>query len=192
MSTALIEYFSKFITLTEEEISFIERVYKERKVDKREFLLKAGEICKYSTFIVEGCFKMYCHDSDAKEHIVQFGIENWWIGDIHSFQKETPSRVYIKALEKSTILQIKKKDQLELFERFPRFNQVFKTLAENAIVSLQYRIIRNISYTAEERYLNFIKMYPDLFNRVSNVQIASYLGVTPEFLSTVRKNLVGK
>ena len=128
-------------------------------------------------------------DPNGKEHNLQFAIEKWWIGDIGSFHSEEPSRLYIEAIENSIILQIKKEDQWKLFVDYPKFNRIFRVLAENAIVSLQNRILQNISSTAEERYLEFSKNYPQLFNRISNVQIASYLGVTPEFLSTIRKNI---
>ena len=128
-------------------------------------------------------------DDKGKEHNLQFAIENWWIGDIGSFHTEEPSKLYIEAMENSIILQIKKEDQLKLFVDYPKFNRIFRVLTENALVSAQRRILQNISSTAEERYLDFLNRYPYFFNRISNVQIASYLGVTPEFLSTIRKKI---
>ena len=133
---------------------------------------------------------MYYVNDRGKEYNLQFAIENWWIGDIGSFHSEEPSVLNIEALENSTILQIKKADQLKLFVDYPKFNRIFRVLAENALVSTQRRVLHDISSTAEERYLDFVKRYPQFFNRISNVQIASYLGVTPEFLSTIRKKLV--
>ncbi len=168
----------------------VEEVFKERSVKRRQFILQEGDVCNHSTFVVEGCFKMYMVDPNGKEHNLQFAIENWWIGDVGSFYSEAPSKLYIEALENSMILQAKKEDQLKLFVNYPKFNRIFRVLAENAMVSQQNRILQNISSTAEERYLYFLEKYPQLFNRISNVQIASYLGVTPEFLSTVRKKLV--
>lgn len=186
----LIDYFNKFLPLSEEEMAFVEEIFKERSVKRRQFILQEGDVCRHNTFVVEGCFKMYLVDPNGKEHNLQFAIENWWIGDIGSFHSEEPSRLYIEAIEHSTILQVKKEDQLKLFVDYPKFNRIFRVLAENAMVSLQNRILQNISSTAEERYLHFLEKYPQLFNRISNVQIASYLGVTPEFLSTIRKKLV--
>ena len=185
----LIDYFNNFLPLDEGEKSAVEEVFKERKVKRRQFILQEGDVCKHNTFVVVGCFKMYMVDSNGKEHNLQFAIENWWIGDIGSFHSVKPSKLYIEALENSIILQCKKEDQLKLFVDFPKFNQIFRVLAENAMVSLQKRILQNISSTAEERYLDFIDRYPHFFNRISNVQIASYLGVTPEFLRTIRKNI---
>ena len=185
----LIDYFNNFLPLDEDEESVVEGVFKERSVKRRQFILQEGDVCKHNTFVVEGCFKMYMADSNGKEHNLQFAIENWWIGDIGSFHSEKPSKLYIEAIENSIILQCNKEDQLKLFVDYPKFNRIFRVLAENAMVGLQNRILQNISSTAEERYLEFSKKYPQLFNRISNVQIASYLGVTPEFLSTIRKNI---
>lgn len=185
----LIDYFNQHLSLTSEEVDFIEEVFVAKRVKRRQFILQEGDVCKYNTFVVEGCFKMYCIDENAKEHNLQFAIENWWIGDIGSFHSEEPSKLYIEALEHSHILQIKKEDQLRLFVEHPKFNRIFRVFTENALVSAQRRILQNISSTAEERYLDFMKRYPDFFNRISNVQIASFLGVTPEFLSTIRKKL---
>ena len=185
----LINYFENHLPLNEEEKSAVEEYFKERRVKRRQFILQEGDICKHNTFIVEGCFRMYTVDDKGKEHNLQFAIENWWIGDISSFHSEKPSKLYIEALENSIILQCKKEDQLKLFVDYPKFNRIFRVLAENAMVSLQNRILQNISSTAEERYLDFAERYPHFFNRISNVQIASYLGVTPEFLSTIRKKI---
>lgn len=185
----LIAYFNKLLPLDEEEISIVESVFKERKVKRRQLILQAGDICKHNTFVVEGCFRMYLVDEKGKEHNLQFAIEDWWIGDIGSFHSGEPSKLYIEAMEHAVILQIKKEDQLRLFVEYPKFNRIFRVITENALVSAQRRILQNIGWTAEERYLDFLKRYPHFFNRISNVQIASYLGVTPEFLSTIRKKI---
>lgn len=132
---------------------------------------------------------MYMLDHDGKEHNLQFAIENWWIGDIASFHREDPSRFYIEAMENSVVLQIKKAEQLSLFIDYPKFNRIFRIFTENELASYQRRVIQNISSTAEERYTDFINRYPDFVNRISNVQIASFLGITPEYLSTIRKKL---
>jgi CRP-like cAMP-binding protein len=185
----LIDYFSNYTPLSKEEIATLESAFAERKIKRRQFILQEGDVCKLNTFVIEGCFRMYLVDENGKEHNLQFAVENWWIGDIGSFHSGEPSRLYIEALENSTILQIKKEDQLKLFVEHPKFNRIFRVFTENALVSCQNRILQNISSTAEERYLDFVKRFPFFFNRISNVQIASYLGVTPEFLSTIRKKI---
>lgn len=186
---ALIKYFENHLLLNNEEKSAVDEYFKVRTIKRRQFILQEGDICKHNTFVVEGCFRMYMIDEKSKEHNLQFAIENWWIGDIGSFHAEEPSKLYIEAIENSIILQIKKEDQLKLFVEYPKFNRIFRVLAENAIVGLQKRIIQNISSTAEERYLDFVNRHPQFFNRISNIQIASYLGVTPEFLSAIRKKI---
>ncbi len=185
----LIDYFENHLPLNEEERFVVEKVFKEKRVKRRQFILQEGDVCRHNTFVLEGCFKMYMVDPNGKEHNLQFAIENWWIGDIGSFHSEKPSRLYIEAIENSVVLQVTKEDQLNLFVDYPKFNRIFRVLAENAMVKLQNRILQNISSTAEERYLSFVERYPYFFNRISNVQIASYLGVTPEFLSTIRKKI---
>jgi len=186
---ALIEYFNRILPLDENEIAIVKEFFKERKVKKRQFILQEGEICKHNTYVLEGCFRMYFVDPNGKEHNLQFAIENWWIGDLGSFHSNSPSKLNVEAIENSIILQANKEDQLKLFTDYPKFNQIFRVLAENAMIGLQRRVLQNISSTAEERYLDFLKRHPQLFNRISNVQIASYLGVTPEFLSTIRKKI---
>jgi CRP-like cAMP-binding protein len=186
----LIDYFEKHLPLNDDEKFIVEEVFKERSVRRKQFILQEGDICNKNTFIVEGCFRTYMVDDKGKDHNLQFAVENWWVGDIGSFHSGTPSKLYIEAVEHSIILQIKKEDQLRLYVDYPKFNRIFRVLAENAIVSMQNRILQNISSTAEERYLDFVERYPGFLNRISNVQIASYLGVTPEFLSAVRKKIL--
>lgn len=185
----LIEYFDRLLELDEVEKSVVGEVFKGKRVKRRQFILQEGDVCKFNTFVVEGCFRMYMVDQIGKEHNLQFAVENWWIGDIGSFHSEQPSQLYIEAMENSVILQIAKQDLLRLFVEHPKFNRIFRVITENALVSTHRRILQNISYTAEERYLDFLALYPQFINRISNVQIASYLGVTPEFLSTIRKKL---
>jgi len=186
---AIIEYFSKLLPLDDDEIEAVKRAFNERKVKRRQFILQEGDVCQLNTFVVEGCFRMYFVDDKGKEHNIQFAVENWWIGDIGSFHSEEPSKLYIEAIENSIILQIKKQDQLDLFVNYPKFNLIFRVFTENALVACQRRVLQNISSSSEDRYIDFVKRHPYFFNRISNVQIASFLGVTPEFLSVIRKNI---
>ena len=184
---SLISYFDNFLTLSAEEKQAVRKSFSEKRVKRGRFILQEGDVCKLNTFVVEGCFRMYMIDDNGKEHNLQFAIENWWIGDIASFHSEEPSRFYIEAMENSVVLQIKKEDQMRLFVDYPKFNRIFRVFTENALISFQRRVLQNISSTAEERYIDFVNRYPDFFNRISNVQIASFLGITPEFLSTILK-----
>lgn len=186
---SLIAYFNNILPLTDEEANAVRNGFFEKRVKRRQFLLQEGDVCKLNTFVVEGCFRMYMSENNGKEHNLQFAVENWWVGDIASFYSEEPSRLNIEAIENSVVLQIKKEDQLRLFVYYPKFNRIFRVFTENALISYQRRVLQNISSTAEERYLDFLNRYPLFINRISMVQVASYLGMTPEFLSTIRKKL---
>ena len=188
----IIDHFSDYLPLNSDEIQALENRLVERTIKRKQFILQEGDICNKYTFVVSGCFKMYKVDTQGKEHNLLFSIENEWISDIGSFHSEKPSELYIEALEQSTILQLPKEDLLYLYVNHPKFDRNFRVIIENEFIQLQKRVLHNISSTAEERYLDFLNCFPDLFNRISNVQIASYLGVTPEFLSKVRKNMSTK
>lgn len=186
----LIESFSNdLFPLSEEEINQLKSRFKERRIKRRQFILQEGDVCKHYTFVSDGCLKLYKIDQSGKERNLQFAIENEWISDLGSLYSETPSDVYIEALEQSTILQIEVKDLVYLYTHFPNIDRRFRVVIENSFIYLQKRMFQNISATAEEKYLFFFNTRRDLFNRISNVQIASYLGVTPEFLSTIRKKI---
>ena len=186
----LIENFSNdLFPLGEEEINQLKSKFKERRIKRRQFILQEGDICKHYTFVSDGCLKLYKIDQNGKERNLQFAIENEWISDLGSLYSETSSEVYIEALEQSTILQIERKDLYYFYTHYPNIDRRFRVVIENSFIYLQKRMFQNISATAEEKYLFFYNTRRNLFNRISNVQIASYLGVTPEFLSTIRKKI---
>lgn len=183
------EYFESYLPLADEEVEVLAQFMTSRQVKRRQFILQENDVCTHYTFIVKGCFKMYKVDAQGKEYNLQFAIENQWILDIGSFHSEQPSELYIEALEPSLILQLQKPNLLHLYRNHPKFDRNFRVMIENQYIKLQQRVLQNISTTAEEKYTRFMEDYPQLFNRISNVQIASYLGVTPEFLSKIRKRI---
>lgn len=155
-------------------------------------ILYEGIICRHYSFVVKGCFRMYGIDDKGKEHNIQFAAENDWITDIGSFYSDKPSKLYIEAIEPSVILQIEKLDLYFLYISIPKISIIFKVIIENKFVELQNRVLQNISSTAQQRYLSFLEQYSNLALRLPNTQIASYLGITPEFLSKIRKELSSK
>ncbi len=159
---------------------------------RKEFFLQEGRVCHHYGFVLQGCFRTYSTDTTGKEHNLQFAAENDWIVDISSFYSNKPSRLFIETLEPSHILIIEKNDLLYLFQHNRKMSRYFKVIFENKFVEMQNRVLQNISSTAEERYLTFLEQYPNLSNRLPGIQIASYLGVTPEFLSKVRTDLARK
>jgi CRP-like cAMP-binding protein len=186
----LIDSFKKIFPLSSQEREALISRFLERRIKRRGFILQQGDICKHFTFIVSGCFKMYAIDQAGKEHNMQFAAEGEWIADLASFYSEKPSGVHIEAMEPAVILQIKHDDLLDLYIGYHRFDRHFRIIVETKYIELQNRVLQNISVTAEQRYLNFLDQFPELANRLPNTQIASYLGITPEFLSKIRKVLV--
>ncbi|HEY1008644.1 MAG TPA: Crp/Fnr family transcriptional regulator [Daejeonella sp.] len=188
----LINYFKNYFPLKEKEQEELLGRFAERTIKRRGFILQEGDVCRHFTFVVKGCFRMYAIDKAGKEHNIQFSAENDWIADLSSFYSERPSGVYIEAIEPSSILQIKHSELLHLYTTYPKFDRNFRIIIEHKYIALQKRVLQNISSTAEERYLSFLEEYPHLANRLPNTQIASYIGVTPEFLSKIRKDLSHK
>lgn len=180
------------LPFSENEKELILSRFHSLKIMRKKRILNEGEICKHYTFVSKGCFKMYAIDDKGNLHNIQFAAEGDWIADIGSFYAENPSKLYIEAIETSEILQIEQHDFYFLLLNIPKLSRIFKVIIENKYVELQNRVLQNISSTAQERYLNFLVQYPHLKNRLPNTQIASYLGITPEFLSMIRRDIAGK
>lgn len=180
---------SRFINLTDDEFVFFTSLLKHRKLKKKQYFLQAGDICRYEGFVIKGCLRTFSIDEKGQEHVLQFAIEDWWTGDLHSFLTDTPSAYSIEALEETEVLQIDKESIEKLYATVPKFERFFRILIQNAFIALQKRIINSMSDKAEDRYKEFIKKYPHLEQRLPQHQLAAYLGITPEFLSRIRKQL---
>lgn len=187
----LFTFFDNYLPLTVEEQALFETRVVQRKLKRKQLLLQEGFACKYYTFVVKGCFRMYGVDEKGSEHNLQFAAENDWIADIGSFHSEKPSRLFIEAVEPSAVLQIEKQDLYFLYLAMPKLDRIFKVIIEHNFIELQNRVLQNISSTAQQRYLAFLEQYPLLALRLPNTHIASYLGITPEFLSKIRSELRG-
>lgn len=193
MHTELIlQNISRHIQLDTTETDFFISLLQCRKLKRQEFLLKPGDICKTENFIVKGCLRTYTIDKNGFEHIVMFGIEDWWVGDLFSFLTQSPATYFIDALEETEVLQISKANLDKLYDRVPKFERFFRLILQNAFIAQQLRINQNLSFTAEQRYLDFITKHPKLEQRLSQKQISSYLGITPVFLSMLRRKLSNK
>jgi len=185
----LIGYFDKMIPLNDEEKELVKGKFYHRLYRKRQYVLQEGDVCGYMNFVVRGCLRMYKIDDQGGTHILQFAAENYWINDIGSFHGLQPSALNIDTLEDTVVLQINRDDLITLYTQAPKFDRIFRVLIENSYVRLQQRLLQNISSTAEERYKFFLDIYPHLANRLAQVQIAAFLGITPEFLSRLRNRM---
>jgi CRP-like cAMP-binding protein len=188
----LIDNFKQFFPLNKEEQEVLKRLFTLRIVKKKGFLLQEGDVCRHYFFVVTGCFKMFAIDSNFREHNLQFAAEGDWIMDFQSFYNEAPSQLYIEAVEPAIVLQIQHTDLLYLYTNYHKFDHNFRVIVERKLQEYQNRILLNISANADERYFAFRKQYSHLLNRLPSTQIASYLGITSEFLSKIRKKALDK
>lgn len=187
MFDVLHAYLSQRMPLTTEQFSFIQTLFIPKHLAKGEFLIREGEVAKYGAFVARGCLRSYVVDNKGKEHIVQFAPENWWLTDINSIMHGSPSLYFMDALEPSDVLLIDAPSHKKMMEEIPGFANAFIAGQQKHTASKDKRIINSLTATAEERYQNFLHTYPSIAQRVPQHMLASYLGVTPETLSRVRK-----
>jgi CRP-like cAMP-binding protein len=193
MNTALIlANVSRHIDLDKIETDFFVSVLEPRNLERKKLYLQAGTVCKYSAFVVDGALKSFTVDKDGKEHILSIAIRDWWIADMYSYISRKPAVLTIETIADSEVLLLSYENQQLLYERVPKFERFFRILVENSLVANQERLMDNLSSSAEERYLRFIKKYPAIPSCVPQHSIASYLGITPEFLSKIRGRLAKK
>lgn len=185
---------SKHISLEGEEVTYFISLLRQRRVPKKSFVLKEGQICKKIYFVHAGTLRAFFANKSGKESTIMFAVQDWWITDMHCFINRLPAMLNIQAVEDSAVLQLLKDDLESLFLRVPKFERFFRIIMQNAYIREQLRVIQNLSLSAEERYESFLSKYPQVSRQVTQKQIASYLGITPEFLSMIRrkKGKIGK
>lgn len=175
--------------ISNDEFEEIKIFFQPKILKRRQFLLRKGEICRYSAFVEKGCLRSYTIDNMGEEHILQFAIENWWIGDQHSFLTGEPSSYFIDALEDSEVLLINKQNYEDFIKYSPKIESFFVQLTQNNRAALEKRISSFLSMTAEEKYICMLDTYPNIVQRVPQKHVASYLGITPESLSRIRGHI---
>jgi CRP-like cAMP-binding protein len=178
---------SKHISLSEEEKEYFLSILQPKKLRRRQYLVQAGEPCRYECFVNKGCLRQYYVDDRGSERILSFAVEDYWISDMYGLIMGQPALTNIDALEDCELILIEKNAFEELLVRVPKFERFFRIILQRAFVSHQRRIIENISLQAEERYCRFVERYPALEQRLPQKQIAAYLGITPESLSRIRR-----
>lgn len=189
-SSQIIRNIEQHISLDEEEKVKFLSMLSSKKVRFRQYLLEEGDICHQSFFVNTGCLRAFSVDKNGVEHVLSFAPEGWWIADLYSLISQKPGNLFIEALKESEVLILTKDNQLKLYQDIPKFERLFRILAENALVASQQRLNDNLSLSAEERYENFCKKYPTLINTLPQKQIASYIGVTPEFFSKMKNRML--
>jgi CRP-like cAMP-binding protein len=188
----ILKNITNHISLDEDEISFFVSLLKEKQVPKRSLILKEGQVCREINFVHSGILRAFYVDKSGRESTIMFAVTDWWITDMFCFVHQQPAMLNIEAIEDSHVLQLLKTDLDTLFIKIPKFERFFRIMMQNAYIREQLRIIQNLSLSAEERYHIFLAKYPQVAKQVTQKQIASYLGITPEFLSTIRGNKARK
>jgi CRP-like cAMP-binding protein len=187
MRETILENIAKHVSLDAEEEKHFTTHLLQREVRKKEVILREGQPCLFINYIQRGVLRSYYRDKDQNESIIMFAVQDWWITDMYSFVTGNPAMLNIDALETSTVMQLSKPDMDKLLTEIPKLEKFFRILMQNAYIREQLRIIQNLSMPAEQRYKIFLEKYPQFASRVPLKQIASYLGITPEFLSVLRK-----
>lgn len=189
MFELLLQNIKTHVAPSNQELEGFCKLFVQRTVKKKHFLLKEGEVCKFEGFVIKGLFRVYHTDTNGFDQVLYFAAENWWITDIDSFTTAKPSQLFIEALEDSEVLLISRGDKEYAYNNLPETEKLFRIMTQKTHVALQRRMIDNLSKTADQRYVEFIEKYPQLVQRLTNQQIAAYLGVTNVFLSKIRKKI---
>jgi len=189
MFEVLFKAINEKVLLTEEEQALCKTFFTPKKLRKKQYLLQQDDVCRYTAFVERGALKSYTVDDKGNEHIIQFALEGWWVSDIYSFITSEPASYNIDALEECELLLLSQSSNEAMLKKLPKMERYFRILSQNALVAMQRRMVGSLSQSAEEKYNNLLSTYPDIVQRVPQHMIASYLGITPETVSRIRKNM---
>jgi CRP-like cAMP-binding protein len=187
------EYVSRHIHLTKEEEKYFASVLRISKIKKKQFIAQPEFVCKYRSYVLSGAMRAYLVDNNGQEHTIAFAIEDWWISDYNSFIFQLPATLFVEALEETVLVQIEFNTEQLLMDTIPKFEKFFRIITQRSYAFLQQRMISNLSMAAEQRYEEFMHKYPQIAQRVPQYTLASYLGMSTEYLSKLRnKRASGK
>ncbi|MDN3550125.1 Crp/Fnr family transcriptional regulator [Mucilaginibacter aquaedulcis] len=186
----LIKHIRKRVDMTDDELAELTSYFNVKKIKKKQFIIQPDFVAKHRNYVVEGAFRAYVIDGKGEEHTIQFAIEDWWISDYNSFIHQQPATMFVVALDNSIVLQLTYEQEQKLKAAGHKYETFFRIMAERSAAYQQRRIISNLTQSAEERYTDFLEKYPLVAQRVPQYALASYLGMTTEFLSKIRNNKV--
>lgn len=186
----LLDYINRIVDLTEEEERLLTSFISTRKLLKGQYFLQQGDVCKFSGFVISGCTKTFYVDDEGQEHVVMFSIEDWWTSDMGSYITQKPADFNVQCLENTELIQFSYENQQQMMQEIPKLERFFRIIVQRALVASQKRIVRNLSMSAKDRFLFFRKEYPKIEQRIPQYLIASYLGITKEFLSKIKSQLI--
>lgn len=184
---SLLENVYKHIALTDSERELFLSLLRKRKLARKTKVLAQGQLCDSIFFVDSGALRAFYLDVSGRESTIMFAVRDWWVTDMYCFINTLPAMLTIETIEDCIVYQLKKDDLEQLYRSVPQFERFFRILMQNAYIREQLRVVQNLSMTAEERYNIFIKKYPEVANKVKQKQIASYLGITAEFLSMIKR-----
>ncbi|HQQ94123.1 MAG TPA: Crp/Fnr family transcriptional regulator [Bacteroidia bacterium] len=186
----LLQTVQKSVPLESEEQQRLLVAFQKGTFPRKEFFLRSGEVCKQVAFVLQGCLRSYAVDEEGTEHNLQFAPEGWWITDMNSILYNQPAQLNIEAIEDTQALLMNREQQELLFRDLPILERFFRIITEKSMAGSHKRLIEQVSVNAKDRYIHFCKLYPELIQRLPQKQIASYIGVTPEFLSKIKSELL--
>ena len=188
----ILDNISKIVSLSDKEKERILSKIEVREYKAKTILLHAGEICKHSYFVNSGILRSFTINDNIVEHVLHFACEGWWIGDMYSLLSQKPGNLFVEVIEDAEVVFLSKENQELLYHEIPKLERFFRILTENSLVAHQERLMDNLSLSAEERFEKFCSKYPTLIQHVPQKQIASYIGVTPEFFSKMKAKMLRK
>ena len=192
MFERLSQSINEHVFLTEEEFNFCKTLFFPKKLRKKQYLLQEGDVCKYVSFIEKGMLRTYTVDEKGNEHILSFSMEGWWTADLYSFFTSEPSLYNIEALQNCELLLLPKSSWDILLEKIPALERYFRIIIQNNLMAMQRRLLGSMSETAQEKYTKLVATFPDCIHRVPQHMIASYLGISRETLSRIRRQIAAR
>ncbi|WP_316801397.1 Crp/Fnr family transcriptional regulator [Pedobacter frigidisoli] len=188
----VLDYIQRYISLNEDEQQFLSSFLQIKKIRKKQHLVQPGFVCTHKSYVVKGALRAYLVDREGKEHTLAFAIEDWWVSDYSSLIYQQPATLFVEALEDCSLIQISYASEQELFDKIPQLEKFERIITQRSLAFQHKRLLENFTHTAEERYDEFLRKYPEIVRRVPQYALASYLGFSTEYLSKIRNRKAGK